>query len=526
MICGTYAMAKASVAAMVARGEVFMGFRYSAHVLGLCCVTLGMASFAGAQSPAAALQPALLPEPAGTSQVRVVRLSQVQGLVQMDRAAGRGYEQAIMNMPVVGRARLRTGQGVAEVEFEDNSSLRLAPDSEVRFAQLSRTPDGATITTVTAVHGTVYVSLRSGKTGSFALNDGAAHMLLTPGTHLRLRAGEQADDLAVWQGSTELQLGGADTLLRKKQSLSFDPAQNTISAINGGVEQVSWDGWDHQATQYHDVRANQAFGTGSAFGAGDLGYYGSFASLPGCGSVWQPYLVGAGWSPYDNGSWALYQGGYSWVSPYPWGWLPYHSGSWVNCGGAGWGWRPGAEWYGLHNASGGMTLTQGGMTSAPRLPGRPLPFPTPPGNPTRTAGSLIQVSAHPLPVSGVDARGEHFVFRQNSAGLGVPRGSMGDMRRASMQVEQHGLATRTIAGNTGSLVGVSTAAAPWGSATPGGGSAPQSMHRSAASTSTPSGTGGHTYSAPSVGSMHSSTVSAGSSGVGASAGGGSSARSH
>ena len=46
-------------------------------------------------------------------------------------------------------------------------------------------------------------------------------------------------------------------------------------------------------------------------------------------SFWQPYFVGAGWSPYANGLWALYPGaGYSFVSPYPWGWLPYHSGSW------------------------------------------------------------------------------------------------------------------------------------------------------------------------------------------------------
>ena len=32
------------------------------------------------------------------------------------------------NLPIVEKSRLQTGMGVAEVEFEDNSTLRLAPE--------------------------------------------------------------------------------------------------------------------------------------------------------------------------------------------------------------------------------------------------------------------------------------------------------------------------------------------------------------------------------------------------------------
>ena len=37
----------------------------------------------------------------GVSKVRIVRLSQVKGSVQIDRSDGRGYERAIANLPIV-----------------------------------------------------------------------------------------------------------------------------------------------------------------------------------------------------------------------------------------------------------------------------------------------------------------------------------------------------------------------------------------------------------------------------------------
>ena len=69
------------------------------------------------------------------SHVRIVRLSSVEGQVQMDRATGQGLERAILNTPIVEGVRLVTGSdGLAEVEFENQSALRLADDSEVKFS--------------------------------------------------------------------------------------------------------------------------------------------------------------------------------------------------------------------------------------------------------------------------------------------------------------------------------------------------------------------------------------------------------
>jgi hypothetical protein len=52
------------------------------------------------------------------SQVRIVRLSNVEGAVQVDRNTGQGLEKAFLNMPIVQGMKLATKEsGRAEVEF-------------------------------------------------------------------------------------------------------------------------------------------------------------------------------------------------------------------------------------------------------------------------------------------------------------------------------------------------------------------------------------------------------------------------
>jgi len=63
------------------------------------------------------------------SQVRIVRLSNVEGTVQVEPQRGKGYENAFLNMPMVEGMKLATkDNGRAEVEFEDGSTLRITPE--------------------------------------------------------------------------------------------------------------------------------------------------------------------------------------------------------------------------------------------------------------------------------------------------------------------------------------------------------------------------------------------------------------
>lgn len=387
----------------------------------------------------------------GDSHVRIVRLSDAKGHLGLDRQTGNGFEQTMQNMPIVQGERLQTGDGYAEVEFEDNSTLRLAPNSRVDFPLLVLRSSGAKASTMKVGSGTVYVSTESTKGNEFQLMTGDAKLMVAPSTHLRLEVNESRTVVSVFNGSVEVQRGAETTVVEKKQSLTLSGDQTTVAKK---IEGQPFDAWDKESIDYHQrySAANTFAGGGNAYGLSDLNYYGSFINGGAFGSFWQPYLVGADWSPYGNGVWAFYPGaGYSWVSPYPWGWLPYHSGTWSFFPGYGWGWQPGGAWNGLNNtvglgtvpagtslAAAGNTLTKGGV----HVPLRPAVAP-----PAPAAGaarpSLVLSNAKPMVFSKEDRPG-NFVFQKDSAGLGVPRGSLGNLNKVSNEVGRRGFASMEV----------------------------------------------------------------------------------
>lgn len=362
------------------------------------------------------------------SQVRIVRLSLMQGDAQLDRNLGRGYEAAFANLPVTQGAKLRTGNGVAEVEFEDNSTLRITPHSSVSFEELGRDAAGATLTRVRVLDGMAYVKLNRTKGNAFTLSDGSATIDLAPGSHVRLASSPRGAELAVFDGEARVAVAAnTPEVVGKKQTYVFDPSGQQTASLQKKTEAEAYDSWDKTQASYHTASfggVGSAFGSGM-FGANDLMYYGSFADLPGCGMMWRPYFASAAWDPFANGMWALYPGaGYSWVSPYPWGWLPFHSGMWQMCGGAGWAWQPGGAWYGLSNGS--------TVAVANRLPAV-LP----------RALSVIAVKEKPLTVSG-EANAGSFAFRKDSAGLGIPRETFGKLGSVSQAVARHDVVTTAV----------------------------------------------------------------------------------
>lgn len=383
----------------------------------------------------------------GNSKVRIVRLSQVNGAVQMDRNTGRGFEAAMQNLPVIEGTKLKTDNGLAEVEFEDNSSLRVTPGTLIEFPKLELGPTGAKITNIHVLAGTVYVSLSNTKGNDFTLTFGSQRVSFPPSSHARLQLTASKASLSVFDGDVQV-AGAADTeTLGKKRTLNFDLANQSQPALSKEVAENDYDTWDHQAVDYQKRYANSsAFGNSpNTYGVSDMNYYGSFSNAAGCGSMWRPYFASAAWNPYGSGLWAWYPGaGYSWVSPYPWGWTPYHSGSWEFCQGMGWGWRPGGSWIGLANAPGTLNpLTP----LSPLHGGRGPAFPVQPVRaPIAGQSTLLPVNLEKLPMSGVGAH-DTFVFRNDSAGLGVPRGNLGKLDRLSSGAEQHGSVSRPVYSN-------------------------------------------------------------------------------
>jgi uncharacterized protein DUF6600/FecR-like protein len=358
------------------------------------------------------------------SQTRIVRLSTVEGNVQIDRNTGQGYERAFLNLPVTQGVKLRiTGEGRAEIEFEDGSTLRIASDTQVEFPQLSLLDSGSKASTVNVAAGIAYVNFAGAKDDQLSLIFGREKVVFNHAAHLRLDAANGIAALAVFKGDVRIEAPSGAIAVAKNQTASFDLRKDDKSSVAKDIEPNPYDAWDKSQDQYHQRYALTASNNYSpyAFGTTDLAYYGNFFNAPGYGMMWQPYFAGAGWDPFMDGAWAFSPGmGYGWVSAYPWGWTPYHYGSWSFLPGHGWAWQPGGAWM--------------AFSAAPRLINAPHSF-VAPQPPTGTGKSTIIVNRGPAStLAGKSAN--KLVVHNNSAGLGIPRGSVENLTKMSQSVEQ------------------------------------------------------------------------------------------
>lgn len=401
-----------------------------------------------ASAPYAGDLTAVSPPPADTvavSQVRIVRLSQVNGKVLLDRRTEHGFEPAFANLPIAQGSRLQTADGLAEVEFEDNSSLRVAPNSQVDFAQLGREASGATVNGMLLQKGTLYLSLTKAKGNLFEVTVGSKTISLPPASHIRLDVYPDGSELAVLHGKVVVTDASSKSTwtVGTEKAFKFSDTSGAQPVLVADDRPGLYDQWDKSQADYHNNRVGSAFaGTPYQYGLNDLNYYGAFSNVAGCGQVWQPYLASASWDPFSTGIWAWYPGtGYSWVSPYPWGWTPFHSGSWISCpNGAGWGWRPGNNWSGVNNV---LALHP---TRGPKPPLRPIPG----------RSGLVVVGASLARQSHV-ANGQNFEFAKDSAGLGVPRDLPVKLQKISAQVSARGTVQAPVQGIANFVVPASAA---------------------------------------------------------------------
>lgn len=367
---------------------------------------------------------ALLTQPAlAGSQARIVRLSDVQGSVQINKNTGLGFENAFLNLPITQGTQLRThDRGRAEIEFEDGSTLRLAPDTMVEFNTLGLSDSGQRISVINLVDGMAYVNWLGKSGDEFSLNFSREKVALDHAAHFRVETSTQAANLAVFKGDVDVEGPNGKVTVEKKKTAQFDGADDDKYTVANKVAESPLDSWDKEASAYHDQYAKNN-STPFGYGVSDLNYYGSYSSVPGYGMMWQPYFTGVGWDPFMNGAWSSYPGyGYMFASAYPWGWMPFHYGNWMFIPSMGWMWQPGG-W----NSFSPMPLYAG------NLPANFHPLVAP------ATGTLKTVVVGKV-ATGSAMASSRFVVNAGSAGLGIERGSLENLHQLSHQVARSGFA--------------------------------------------------------------------------------------
>ncbi|HEX3684735.1 MAG TPA: DUF6600 domain-containing protein [Bryobacteraceae bacterium] len=282
-------------------------------------------------------------EPQGNDQQHgVARLSIVQGDVNVKLASNGELVSAAVNAPLVAQDHVQTSPGSrAEVEFDSANLLRLAPNTDVGFADLEYHRYQIQLGQGTIIYrvlrdsdaqpeiDTPSIAVHPAQQGEYrisVLEDGT--------TQITVRAG-QAEILSP-RGSQRLQ-AGQTTLVRGNPA---DPEFQTSYEI----ARDQFDDWC--AGRDRDLLASQSYKyvNRDVYGADDLDAYGNWVPSQ-YGQVWAPRPPVPDWSPYSYGQWSYVDDyyGWSWVDYAPWGWAPYHYGRWFYNGGYGWCWWPGAR---------------------------------------------------------------------------------------------------------------------------------------------------------------------------------------
>jgi ferric-dicitrate binding protein FerR (iron transport regulator) len=205
------------------------------------------------------------------SHVRIVRLSYIEGGVQISHGAAGAYEKAIVNLPITEGAKLKTADGRAEVEFEDGSTLRIVADSTVEFSQLSLRDSGAKVSELKITSGTAYVNFTGTKNDEFSVRFEDKKIMLARAAHLRIVLGDEDSSVAVFKGLVQVDNPSGTIDVKKNQTVAFDLDTNQYKVAKN-IQETPYDSWDDQQNEYHTRYAAKSYNSYSpyAYGTTDL----------------------------------------------------------------------------------------------------------------------------------------------------------------------------------------------------------------------------------------------------------------
>jgi hypothetical protein len=237
----------------------------------------------------------LFPSPVLTAQeshARIVRISYFEGDVRLNN------QDVSMNVPLTENGVLVTGNdGVAEVEFEDGSRLRVAPESQITFSQLARLSSGEALTRVDLDEGEIELTVRRGAAAEYAISVHRKNIQVAAGTRVRvLSVGSDPLEVAVWAGKTVVHDSetGQDVVVKRDETLAVatnDPEQYDLEK---GIEPDDLDQFCQSRDQY--LASASAGGTSP-----QAGVTGSVLVDPCTDGYWVPGSSGNCFSSYYPG---------------------------------------------------------------------------------------------------------------------------------------------------------------------------------------------------------------------------------
>ena len=277
------------------------------------------------------------------SYARVVRLSLVDGDVQVARPDTQGWEPAIVNLPIQQGFSIATGRGRAEIEFESGATARLAENSLLQFTELALS-GGARLTKLTLTQGTATFYANLSREDSFVVATPQLQVGIPENARFRVDVSDDGSSVSMLKGEVDVDSRAGTNRLTKGHTLVYRTSDPDRVTLERNPKANEWDRWVAERDEVVHTGSTASLryvNSPYSYGLADLYRYGNWFSFGGYGLGWRPFGVGLNWAPFWDGRWAFYPGlGWTWISFEPWGWMPYHFGRWVFSPAFGWVWVP------------------------------------------------------------------------------------------------------------------------------------------------------------------------------------------
>jgi hypothetical protein len=243
----------------------------------------------------------------GDSAPQIVRLSFVQGDVRVSRGARNEkathttWEKATTGLPLESGFSVVTGNGRAEIEFEDASTMYLAENSALTFNDLSAA-DGMPFTTLTLLTGSLSTNVHT-------TIPGEQYLIVTPAGHMTLswpatsteRIDSYLDAMAVtnlFPVAHPTTLAGAQPAGVNLRTVVYHPGKPPETTLDSDSETFAqWDKWVATRVAERSTAMNavmqQAGLTEPIPGLADMAAQGTFFDCAPYGKCWEPT---AGWA--------------------------------------------------------------------------------------------------------------------------------------------------------------------------------------------------------------------------------------
>ena len=278
---------------------------------------------------------AMASEEGNTYSYSYARLSYVKGDVFIQRAQDLGYEEGVINLPVVEGDKLGTREGQTEIHFGKSNYLRINRVTQIDLITLPRKDENL-----------IKIHLLSEKGFEIHTPD-ASFYILEEGLYRVDVLEDRETTLFVIEGCAEAAGEEGSLLVEEDQKLVVSSGYFSSDPYYfGGSLEDDFSLWNSsRETLYTRTVSKKYLPSELDEYEVELASNGRWVHERPYGNVWVPYVSHNVWRPYYYGRWIWYPViGWTWVSYDPWGWCVYHYGRWHWRLGLGWYWIPTRIW--------------------------------------------------------------------------------------------------------------------------------------------------------------------------------------